>query len=630
MRLLAELKRRNVFRMAGLYLVGAWLILQIAETLLPIFDTPDWVLKVLVVLLAVGMIPALVFSWLYELTPEGLRLDTGPQTESPLAGSTARKMDRLIFAGLILVVVVIAADRFWPRVDPQPVVTSPTAPGEAQPRPAGDRAVDQPQAIDKRSIAVLPFVNMSSDAENEFFADGISEELLNILAGIDGLRVASRTSAFSFKGRAVPIPEIARQLEVHHVLEGSVRKQGNRVRITAQLIEAGTDTHLWTETYQRDLDDIFLVQEEIAGAITNALRDILDTQPVRVAASTRDMAAYERYLQGRSRFYRRFDIDQAIDDLEFAVERDPDFAEAWAFLAASYWLVGNTGYATNRVRSQTVTLAGPAVDRALALKPDIAIGLALKGRLIIDSDAPGRVAEGIALMERAVAQPAPDTTPKLWLSLIWMELGYLDRALPLQQSAHRLDPLVGINSGALGLTLAHQGQAAAGIELTLEAVERDGLPVWHNMIAVDRFHAGDRLGAAKLIEASVPLFSDRFSAERELAIGLAETLRDPTIEQAYLNRTSDGIRDSYALSASLMFDGGASAFALLEQGRANAWVIINSAWLPSMRWLREDPRHFALMQRRGRVEYWESHGWPRGCVPVDGPQGRHLSCPESP
>jgi TolB-like protein len=638
LRVFAELKRRNVIRMAGLYLVGAWLLIQIAETLLPIFHTPEWVLQALVVLLALGMLPALVFSWVYELTPDGLKRDHGVTAEPSFAAATGRRMDRLIFAGLIVLIGLIVADRFWPQPAPTAQATAPVpqqSPAQTAPATAPASSVDPTAAadpIDRRSIAVLPFVNMSPDADNEFFADGISEELLNILAGIDDLKVASRTSAFSFKGKDTSIPEIARQLGVHHVLEGSVRKQGNRVKITAQLIEADSDAHLWTQTYQRDLDDIFLVQEEIAIAITTALKDILGTREVKVDAPTADMAAYQRYLHGRSRFFQRFELDEAIDDLRFAVERDPDFAEAWAFLAGTYWLIGYTSYASEQDRPEMARLAGPAADRAMALKPDMPIAQALKGRLIIDSDAPNRVAEGIALMQRAVTLSTSDTTPRLWLALIWLELGEIDRALPLLQSARRQDPLVGINHGALGLALAIEGRRAEAVPLVLQAVELDGLAVWATSLAIDAVHAGDQAGAAELVAAMLPLFSERFALDRSRATGLLEALQNPALEQEYLKAqlASNVISDVFVFGPSLMFDRGAEAFERVQSTRAHSWAISWSAWLPAMRWLREDPRYFRWMQTRGRIEYWDDHGYPRGCRPVDGPDGRHLACPEAP
>lgn len=404
------------------------------------------------------------------------------------------------------------------------------------------------------------------------------------------------------------------------------------MRITAQLIEAGSDAHLWTQTYQRDLDDIFRVQEEIAGAITSALQDLLGARAVKVDAPTANMAAYQRYLHGRSRFYQRFELDEAIEDLRFAVERDPDFAEAWAFLAGTYWLIGSTSYASELDRSDMARLAGPAADRAMALKPDMPIALALKGRLIIDSDATNRVAEGITLMQRAVTLSTSDTTPRLWLALVWLELGDVDRALPLLESALRQDPLVGINHGALGLALAIEGRRAEAVPLALQALELDGLAVWATTLATDAVHAGDRAGAAELVAAMLPLFSERFALDRSRATGLLEALRDPALEQAYLQQqlAFTLVSDVFVIGTSLMFDRGAEAFKRVQQARAHSWAVIFSAWLPAMRWLREDPRYFQWMQTRGRVEYWDSHGYPRGCSPVDGPDGRHLSCPEQP
>jgi TolB-like protein len=605
--LFAELKRRKVVRVAVVYAATAFAVLQAADIMLPRMGVPEWAMGLLVAFVVLGFPIALVLAWALEVTPDGIkRTEAAPAAPTEPGATPALLGKRTVIVAGLLVVLGVGLSAGWLLKSSSPEPIAPVAVADSgmatvPARTDDERPPEATSAAERESIAVLPFVNMSPDPENAYFADGISEELLNILAGIDGLKVASRTSAFSFKGSNTPIPEIARQLGVRHVLEGSVRKQGNQVRITAQLIEAGDDAHLWSERYDRDLDDIFLVQEEIAGAITTALKDILGAQQVKVDAPTADMAAYQRYLHGRSRFYQRFELDQAVDDLRFAVERDPQFAEAWAFLAATYWLIGNTGYATEHVRSDMARLAGPAVDRAMALKSDMPIMLALKGRLIIDSDAPERVAEGISLMERAVALPAPDTTPRLWLALVWLELGYVDRALPLLESARRQDPLVGINHGVLGTVQAIEGHRAEAAALVLQAVELDGLAVWGNQLATDRFYDGDRAGAAELIAAMLPLFSDRFASDRARAAGLLEALQDPAREQDYLHKelASDRIADTFVLSSSLMFDRGASAFNLVETGRSNAWVIINSAWLPAMHWLREDPRYFQLMERRG-------------------------------
>ena len=638
----AELRRRNVIRMAGLYVVGAWLVLQVAETVLPILDSPPWVLKALLFLLILGLVPAMVFSWIYELTPDGLKRDADAGPREATSTETARRYDQLTLVALLAVVALVAADRLWPGAEPatgsEPAVQVEPAPGKPSPSftantgataPAGEDGFGEDH--DRRSIAVLPFVNMSSDPENEHFADGMSEELLNILAGIDGLKVASRTSAFSFKGKDTPIPDIARQLDVAHVLEGSVRKQGNRVRITAQLIEAGSDAHLWTQTYQRDLDDIFLVQEEIATAITTALQEILGAQQVKVEAPTRDMQAYQHYLRGRSRFYQRVELDQAIDDLSDAVQGDPLFAEAWAFLGAASHVIGSGGYPTEKDRAETLRLSQHASERARALKPDIPISLAVQGQLIADSKQPGRIAESIRLLELAAATPSPDTTPRLWLALSWLELGYVERAFPLLESAQSADPMVGINNGYLGLAHAIEGRMAQARERVLQAVRLNGLTFWAFLLVTDHVHADKPSAAMELLNDMLALQGEGAEALRNQTLAVIEAIQNPATRAVQLQSRPQRRQDSGLIAViSILFDNADVAFKLHGQEILTDWHLVMSAWLPAMQWLREDPRYFRLMESKGHVEYWDSHGYPRGCKPVDGADGRHLSCPEQP
>jgi TolB-like protein len=633
----AELKRRKVFRVAVVYAATAFVVLQAADIMLPRMGIPDWGVGLVVALAVLGFPIALVLAWALELTPDGLkRTESAPAAQAGQGPAPALLGKRTVFVAALLVVLGVGLSAGW--------LLKPGAPGPVEPAaviepglatvPAGTDDRRQPETMptaERESIAVLPFVNMSPDPENAYFADGISEELLNILAGIDGLKVASRTSAFSFKGSNTPIPEIARQLGVRHILEGSVRKQGNQVRITAQLIEAGDDAHLWSERYDRDLDDIFQVQEEIAQAITVALEDILGTRQVAVEAPTRDMEAYQRYLHGRSRFYQRIELDQAIEDFRFAVERDPDFAEAWAFLAATYWMQGNAGYPTVHDRTEMTRLAGLAADRAMALNAGMAVGLAVKGQIVADSGVPGAVAQGIDLLERAAALPSPDTTPKLWLALLWLELGYAERALPLLESARQLEPLVGINSGVLAIAHAIEGRRAEAERLAVEAVALDGLNYWGNLLVTDRIHDGDATGAAELVAAMASQLEDGFEFERRNASALLQTLQDPSGRAAYLHSREIQFREQGggdSLTVSLMFARGELAFEAAQTQVNRPWSILMSAWLPAMQWLREDPRYFQLMERRGRVEYWDSYGYPRGCRPIDEPAGRRLECSE--
>jgi len=604
MSLFGELKRRNVFRVGGLYVVGAWLIVQVAETVLPAFDVPGWVLRAIIVLLAIGFVPALVFAWLFELTPEGLKRDTEVSPEQSMAPVSGRRMDRLMLVGVLALLGLLLVEWFWPSEGAAPALTPAVAASDA-------------------SIAVLPFVNMSPDADNVFFADGIAEELLNVLVGIEGLKVASRTSAFSFRDSATPIPEIARLLDVRHVLEGSVRKQGQRVRITAQLIHADSDTHLWSQTFERDLTDIFRVQEEIARAITTALEDVLGVRRVSVTQPTADLVAYERFLRGRSGFYQRVGLDAAIDDLEFAVERDPGFAEAWAFLAAASH-VASAGWPTERDRDVLRAQAPLAADRALALNPGLVVALAVKGDWLFREGDPVQMAEGLRLLEQAADQAAADTSARLWLGLSWLDLGFPERALPHLVQAQARDPLVPINNGYLGLAHATLGRVEEGRRLVLRAVEASAQAFWACVIALELANGGDPAAAADLLGAARPMVA---ADDREFLDRLIAALDDASKQTVFLAANAPGARQGRALPmlAALMFRDSETVFGLVGP-QASYQFMTSSSWLPSLRWVREDPRFLALMRERGIVGFWDMHGFPPGCRPVDDPAGRRLDC----
>ena len=293
MSLIQELKRRNVLRVAIAYLAAAWLLIEVAGTVFPIFDVPEWAVRFIVIVLALGFLPALIFSWVYELTPEGLKREREIVREASTAQMTAKRLDVLTIGMIVVALGFILTDRLWldTRLKEQPVESTETvnapfqAPGPAYQYPPN-------------SIAVLPFVNMSSDVEQEYFSDGISEELLNLLARLPELQVIARTSSFAYKGTDVKIADIAQELNVAHVLEGSVRKSGNQVRITAQLIRSTDSSHLWSATYDRTLDNIFAIQDEIAAAVVGELRVTLLGEAVPQATAT-DPEAYALYLQGR-------------------------------------------------------------------------------------------------------------------------------------------------------------------------------------------------------------------------------------------------------------------------------------------------------------------------------------------
>jgi TolB-like protein len=341
MSLFAELKRRNVIRMGGLYVVGAWLLIQVAETVLPAFDVPGWVLRALIILLAIGFLPALLFSWIYELTPEGLKRDDGSSAESSIAATTGRRMDRLIFAGLIVLIALVAVDRFWPR-EAAPV-------GEVPAKTASVGTASTGLAGDKGLVAVLPFRNRSVREEDAFFAEGIHDDLLTQLSKVASLRVISRTSMLRYQDSVKSIPEIARETGAAVVLEGAVQRSGDQVRINMQLIDGASDEHLWAETYDRELtaDNLFAIQADIARVVTGALQAVLTPaeEAALAAGSTANLEAYEAFLQAKllsdtGEFSpERFQL--ALEQFDRAIKLDPQFADAWAQKArtqmAGFW-----------------------------------------------------------------------------------------------------------------------------------------------------------------------------------------------------------------------------------------------------------------------------------------------------
>jgi TolB-like protein/Tfp pilus assembly protein PilF len=339
MNLLTELKRRNVIRVAGLYLVGAWLLTQVASTLLPAFDVPSWALRGLVIVLALGFVPALVAAWVFELTPQGLRRDDEVRPGESIAPRTARRMDRTIIVVLTIALVYFGVDKFVMAPRREAAIASPAqkqdaSPGEAK---AGDAAGD-------RSIAVLPFENLSADKDNEYFASGMQDMILTKLADIRELKVISRTSTEKYKSHPDNLKTIARELGVAKIVEGSVQKAGNQVLINVQLIDVATDQHLWAQAYTRTLDNIFGVEGEVATMIAEALKTKLTPAEAAAVAKvpTQNKEAYEAYLkagyylQSSNRTGDRDDLARAVPLLQLAVQKDPQFGRAYSRLALVY------------------------------------------------------------------------------------------------------------------------------------------------------------------------------------------------------------------------------------------------------------------------------------------------------
>jgi len=348
-----ELKRRNVVRVAFAYVIVAWLILQVGDTLAPALGLSGWVNTVLAFFLILGFPLALFFAWAFELTPEGIKKEKDVDRSESVTHLTGRKLDFLIIGVLIAALGVFAYDKF---------VNDEAVTDDAAVQPVVAMASD-------KSIAVLPFVNMSDDPGNEYFSDGISEEILNLLAKIPEMRVTSRSSAFSFKGQNASIPTIAAALNVLYVLEGSVRKSENQLRITAQLIEVGTDTHLWSETYDRELKSVFAIQDEIAAAVVSELKLRLLAPAPKTAEI--DPVAYTLFLQARQlrRQHTPESLKQSVALYQQALEIQVDCAACWVDLATSYMAQTNNGL---RPFEEGFQSARDAANKALEFDPDFA------------------------------------------------------------------------------------------------------------------------------------------------------------------------------------------------------------------------------------------------------------------
>jgi TolB-like protein/Tfp pilus assembly protein PilF len=444
MNLIAELKRRNVIRVALAYLVLSWLLLQIGDVLFDALQLDDSTLTIVLVILVLGFIPVLVFAWIYELTPEGVRRDAEVDRDRSITTQTGHRLNIAIVVLLAAAVGLFAWDRFAAR---DAADTTPAA----QAQSAGMASHGAP-----RSIAVLPFADMSAERDQAYFGDGIAEELLNVLAQVEGLKVAARTSSFKFRGDEHDIVEIGNALKVGAVLEGSVRKAGNKVRITAQLIDVAGGYHLWSETYDRELDNILSVQDEIATSIVDALKLELELKPQAGASGRGDSgAAYDLYLRGKelAREPSKEGLVRAVQFYEEALAIDPDFAPALGAVASAWvWLEDYGGIPAEEAFDK----AGPAARRALELDPTRADALTAMG--FLENRQYDNAEAARDYFERALdANPAFTEAYTLYADALG-ELGEHLRALEVRREAVERDPLSGFLKSRLTALLVNMGR----------------------------------------------------------------------------------------------------------------------------------------------------------------------------
>jgi TolB-like protein len=602
MSLLAELKRRKVVRVAVVYAATAFAVLQAADIVLPQMNVPEWALGVLVAFVVFGFPIALVLGWALELTPDGIKRTEAAPAEMSDAATPALIGKRTVFAATLLVVLGVGIGAGWflrPAADSQ----SASMP-DASPAPVSAENSSTPPAAN--SIAVLPFVNMSADAENEYFADGISEELLNVLVKVEDIGVASRTSSFAYKGRELGAAVIARELNVNHILEGSVRKSGNRVRITAQLIDAVEDRHLWSETYDRELDDIFAIQDEIANAIVAALRGTLgvDEAPrvVMVRADTENLDAYQLYLKARELFITRTALDESVRLAEEVVALDPEFARGWEMLAAaSAVIIDWEEFYPGIDTGQLPVRALEAAERALALDPALAMPWAVRA-LLLNYKLPIPFAETLVLFDKALSADPAQASVYLWRAIVWINLGFLERAMQDVDACLAVDPAYGNCLRWKAVTAAFMGNDALALELYERGIATGFVTNRADTLTERLVARGDRLAAMLLMgQLEVP----------------------PELQRAVIGAIEQGAPPSHLtelLEQHPRFDVPTWHLLLRAYDRAAAWegrfTTLVSYWDPVHAGFRNSPAFRRILEYLGVPAYWREHGYPPLCRPV--------------
>ena len=473
--LFAELRRRNVFRAGAFYIAATWALAQGISQLGPAIGLPDWTTRWFLVAAVVGFPFWIAFAWFYEFTPEGLKRESEVEPHESITHHTGRKLDFAIIGVMAVAIVLLVTDRFVLHhgVNAQTDVE-----------------------VSAQSIAVLPFVDMSQAKDQEYFSDGISEELLNLLAKIQTLHVAARTSSFSFKGKDTPIPDIAKVLHVANVLEGSIRKSGDQVRITAQLIRAADGYHVWSETWDRKLDDIFKIQDEISAKVVEQLKvSLLGAAP---KARTTDPEAYALYLQARQ-LGRQFTADafkQSDALYRKVLAIDSRYAPAWDGLSTNFLNETGQGLLPNK---EGFAQAREAAMKALAIDPDYAPADADLGWIAMYGD--NDLAAAAEHFKRALVRDPADLDVLRNSATLLQSLGRLDEALAIEEAIVRRDPVNVTALFNLGYVqrMAGQFDAAIATERTVVSLA-PGRGIVHANLSNSLLLKGDAPGALAEIE----------------------------------------------------------------------------------------------------------------------------------
>lgn len=595
MSLFNELKRRNVFKVAIAYIVMAWLVVQVADVILNNVEAPAWVFHVILLLLGIGLPFAIFFAWAFELTPEGLKREHEVDRSQPITMQTSRKLDFLIIGVLVLALGYFAYDKFVLSADRE------AASIEAAVEEASAQADDV--LVSDRSIAVLPFVNRSRSEDDAFFVDGVHDDLVTQLAKVSALKVISRTSVMTYRDTEKSIPAIGRELGVNNIIEGSVQRSGDRIRINVQLIDAATDEHLWAETYDRTLTvaNIFEIQSEIATAIARALRTALtDTDHKRLGiAPTQNLAALEAYFTGKQLADQRGReaIESAIKHFEQAVSLDPDFALAYSGLGYAWLLIPEYSATVDRKLSKDSAKA--AIARALELDPELSAGLAFMGWSKMVHEYDWQAAE--RLLRRALVNQASNSDALHWLSHVLSWQGRHDEAITIARQAVEVDPYAPLMTMNLAYILMDGGrfdETAKYRDITLQ-LRPDYAELWRNTW-LTFMRAGQFENATEaLVNYAGGTGRDVDEARKlgrilEHSNQTGEMAQFPAELLANLSIGTENLGQVYAA-------GGDAESALAEirvalDERAGSRSVLSMKINPLYDFIRDDPRFIELMQ----------------------------------
>ena len=567
--LLGELKRRNVLKATLLYVGIVWALSQGAAQLLPVFDAPVWVVRWFIVAALFGFPFWVAGAWFFELTPEGLKLERDVEPSESIAHETGRRLDFAIIGVLSVAIIFLLTDRFVLR-----------------------RGVNQPAEVPEHSIAVLPFVNRSEDKSQEFFSDGISEDMLNLLSKVHDLKVISRSSSFSFKGKAVSLPEIAKVLGVAYVLEGSVQREGKTLRISAQLIDARSDHNVWSETYDRSFDDVFAIQDDIAGAVVGQLKLKLLGQ-----AQAIDPDAYASFLQTRqmARQNSRAGYEEAIPLVQQVLAKAPGYAPAWSMLAAIYMNQSGLGV---RPVSETVRLSREAIDKALAADQNYASAHSNLGYLATNFT--GDLPEAAKHFERALALDPASPVILSEAATLADTLARLDLAIALGKAAIALDPvnpIVRLNLGTCFLHARRSEEAIASYRTALRL--SPGFVGGHSILGLALLQKGDAEAALAEVQRE-PEEVGRLLALPIVYHALGRSVEsDATLAELIAKYEKDA---AYDIASIVAYRGEVDrAFEWLDKALAYHYALSDIAIEPLFDNLRHDPRWLPFLRRIGKA-----------------------------